>query len=56
MVTMILKNNISLFVSYNMIGNIKFSLIIIAGYIIFKDQIKYEQFFAIALVMLGKLV
>jgi solute carrier family 35 protein E3 len=40
--------------TYNMVGNVKFSLIIAVGYILFKDPIKYEQAFAITLVMLGK--
>ena len=41
--------------SYNMIGNIKFSLIIIAGIAIFGDPIKSEQILAIFSVMIGKL-
>ena len=38
-----------------MIGNIKFSLIIIAGYFIFGDPLKTEQILAIVSVMIGKL-
>jgi hypothetical protein len=38
-----------------MIGNIKFSLVIIAGFIIFGGPIKTEQILAIFLVMIGKL-
>ena len=41
---------------YNMVGNIKFSLIILAGFIIFRDPIKIEQLVAIILVMLGNLI
>lgn len=40
--------------TYNMVGNVKFSLIIAVGYLVFKDPIKYEQAFAITLVMFGK--
>lgn len=39
-----------------MVGNIKFSLIILAGFIIFRDPIKIEQLVAIILVMLGNLI
>ena len=37
-----------------MVGNIKFALIIIASFIIFGEQIKYEQIPAMTLVLLGK--
>ena len=37
-----------------MVGNIKFSLIIVAGFIIFRDPIKLEQIIAITLVMIGE--
>ena len=36
-----------------MVGNIKFSLIILVGYMIFRDPIRPEQIIAIALVMIG---
>ena len=46
---------IYLILRYNMVGNIKFSLIIVAGFIIFRDPIKIEQIFAIIFVMMGNI-
>ena len=39
--------------TYNMVGNVKLSLIIAVGYILFKDPIKYQQILAITLVNIG---